>query len=146
MRSILAAVAALSLGACSFTSTLAPNNSKSMVEASPASSERTYRTILPVLRDCFPINTAIESNYFPEAREGDIVVAMSTENVRVELLKLAIAPANSGASVKMTRNQNYDKFDKALAAWIDGKDGGCPYGTRVEAPYATHNPYSTAPR
>jgi hypothetical protein len=139
------ALVALSLVAgCAYTSLISPTNSKSVVQASAASSEQTYRTMLPVLRECFPTLTAIESNYFPDAKEGEIMVARSTDNVRIELAKMTISPAGTGSTVTMMRHPGFDKLDAVLPAWVNGKDGGCPYGTRVEPPMPTHNPYGTA--
>lgn len=140
--------ALLPLAGCSYTHSLAPKNSKSISEASPLSSEQTYRAMLPVLRDCYGAGMVIESNYFPEAKEGEILIAMTGETVRVEFAKMTIAPSGSGSVVTMVRRTglaNADGFDQALPEWILGKDGRCPLGTKYEPPRnPSHNPYSNA--
>lgn len=142
MRMVLAMVTGLALSGC--TSLITPSNSTAVVQASLSSSERTYRAVLGMLNECFPTDMSIESNYFPDAREGEITVAMKADFVRVDVAKIAFAPAGDGSTVKMMRNTSLDKLDKALPEWVNGKDGGCPYGSRYENPTPSHNPYGAA--
>lgn len=130
MKLALLIAASSLLAGCSYTSTLKPDTAIETVQMSAAPSEETFRTILPMLRECYPINMAVESNYFPEAKEGEIAIAMTTTNVRVEFARMFISPAGTGSKVRMQRAKNFEAFDKALPAWIAGADGDCPYGTR----------------
>ena len=120
----------VALAGCTTASMLTPSNGREISALSQATSERTFRTMLPVLRECYPVKYAIDANYFPEAKEGEIVVAIQTDAARMEMAKMKIAPRAGGAVVTMLRPTNYDGFDKALPAWIAGADGGCPLGTR----------------
>ena len=146
MRLFFAAAALSALAGCTTVSNITPANSIELRATSPASSERTFRAMLPVLRDCYPVKFAIDSNYFPEAREGEITLAVQNDSARLEMARMTITPQGAGSIVTMRRPTNYAGFDKAFPEWVKGNDGGCPLGTRAEAPRPTHNPYATAPR
>jgi hypothetical protein len=146
MKVFLAAAVLAALAGCTTTSNITAANSTEIRASSPNSSERTFRAMLPVLRDCYPVKFAIDSNYFPDAKEGEITLAVQGETARLEMAKMIIAQQGSGALVTMRRPKNYDGFDNAFPEWVKGNDGGCPLGTRAQAPYPSHNPYATAPR
>ena len=145
MRLVLATAAVVLTAGCA--SPLTVGNSQQTSVQSTASSEATYRALLPVLKECFPTQFAIESNYFPDAREGEVTIAATGDgSFRIEYAKLKVTPAPSGSTVAMTYKANFPKLAPVLPQWVAGKDGGCPYGSRVEAPYPSQNPYRTAPR
>lgn len=128
---ILAAALAMAAG-CTTTSNITQANSTELRASSPTSSERTFRAMLPVLRDCYPVKFAIDSNYFPDAKEGEITLAVQNDSARLEMAKMAITPQGTGSIVTMRRPKNYDGFDKAFPEWVKGNDGGCPLGTRPD--------------
>lgn len=145
MRLILCA-AAVALTGCASAMLVTPENAVPMTATSIAGSERTYRNVLTAMRECYPAGRTIESNYFPEAKEGEITLAVVQDLYRVEFAKLKVLPAGDRSRVEMLTNRNFKGFDAALAQWVKGDAGSCPYGTRAEAPYQTHDPYASAPR
>jgi len=146
MRVFFGATAIAALCGCHTAMLLTPENTTKVVVESKAGSERTFRNMLAAMKECFPSGYTIESNYFPEAREGEVNLAALSETTRVDFAKFVVAPVDASARVTMSRRTNFPDFDRALPAWIDGKDGDCPYGTRYQALYPSQNPYSTSPR
>ena len=132
MRLFFAVAALAALAGCTTTSNITTANSTELRAASPSSSERTFRAMLPVLRDCYPVKFAIDANYFPEAKEGEITLAVQNDSARLEMAKMKITQQGAGALVTMRRPTNYDGFDKAFPEWVRGNDGGCPLGTRPD--------------
>jgi hypothetical protein len=132
MRLFFAAATLAALAGCSTVSSITPANSIELRASSPSSSERTFRAMLPVLRDCYPVKFAIDSNYFPDAKEGEITLAVQNDSARLEMAKMTITQQGAGSIVTMRRPTSYDGFDKALPEWVKGNDGGCPLGTRPD--------------
>lgn len=128
------------------SSLITPENTVRTTAGSSVGSERTYRNILTAMRECYPTNMTIEAQYFPEAREGEIMLAAINEPQRVEFAKLKVAQLGDKATVVMDSRSRFDGFPSALPKWVQADSKLCPYGTRVEAPYPSHNPYATAPR
>ncbi|WP_143694697.1 hypothetical protein [Variovorax sp. JS1663] len=122
---------------------LTPENSSKVVVQSKTTSEQTYRALLGALRECWPISATIEPNYFPDAKEGDITLATIGQSVRIDIAKFEIRPSGAAASVSMLTRSNNKRFDDALPAWVEGRDGGCPLGTRYQAPYPSHDPWGS---
>jgi len=147
MTKYLAAVTAVALLA-GCASPLDKSNSATSTYSSTLSSERTYRNMLGALRECFPIGgVVIESNYYPEAKEGELnVAAIADAYYRIDHAKFKIVPTPTGSLVETTRRADMPKISAAVPEWAAGKDGGCPYGTRWEPPTATHNPYGPKPQ
>ncbi|MDM0024108.1 hypothetical protein [Variovorax saccharolyticus] len=125
---------------------LTPENSTRETRTSEVGSERTYRNLLTVMRECFPDGVTIEPVYFPEAKEGEITVLGGDPSTRIEILRMQIAPSGDKATVTFQRRHRATVIVAAYGPWMAGKDAGCPGGTRVEPPTASHNPYATAPR
>ncbi len=129
MKWILAVVAVVCAG-CSVPP-LSDQNSIDVAASSATSSERTYRTVLGIMRTCYPTQYLIESNFFPEAKEGEIALFQAAEP-RVHFFTMKIAQEAGGANVMMKRRDGFEKFDAALPQWVSGAEGGCPYGTKFD--------------
>lgn len=130
MKLISAVVAASALTGCAMT--LRPDNATTVVVESPNSVERTYRNILGVIEVCYPVLHTVESNYFPEAKEGVVSLSTANEHSRIWFFKLTVSTVDGKTQMRMQRRSNFPKFSESLAAWADGKEGGCPYGSKDE--------------
>jgi len=111
---------------------LAPDNSVTSTVASTRSSEVTYRNILKVTKDCYPDAVTVRSNYFPEAKEGEIELLSVHELGNNQFAVLLVKPTPNGSLVTMTRKTRHKAFDEALPEWVDGNSRLCPIGTRSE--------------
>lgn len=136
IRAAFAGAAALIAG-CSMP--LSSFDTTVVTTPSPVSAERTYRNVLGAMRVCYPSLYTVESNYFPEAKEGELILAYPFDYGRAEYFKATIAPAAEGAIVSMTRRSNFPKFDEGMRAWVTGGEGGCPYGTKSDPKVPTYN-------
>lgn len=111
---------------------LGPDNSSTSTIASKHSSEQTFRNLVRVLKDCFPDNMTIRSNFFPEAKEGEIDAFGVSEFGNIPFGTWTIKPAPSGATVTQVRSTRNPKVDAVLPEWIEGNSRQCPYGTRSD--------------
>jgi hypothetical protein len=141
----LALIAALvALTGCS--SMITQENTVRTTARSSTGSERTYRNLLSAMKDCYPTNMTIEAQYFPDAKEGEIMLASIHDTFRTEFARLKVSQVGDNANVVMDSRSRFDRFPAALPNWVEADSKVCPYGTRVEAPYASQNPYASAPR
>lgn len=144
MRLILCAAVVTALAGCS--TLITPENAARSTTASSVGSERTYRNILSAMRECYPTAMTMESNYFPEAKEGEITLVHIYDTSRIEFAKLKVVPAGDRAAVLMDTNKKFAEIETAMPQWVKGDAGPCPFGTRVQAPYPSQNPYAQSPR
>lgn len=113
-------------------SQLGPGNSVTASVASKHSSEATFRNLLAVAKDCYPDAITIRSNYFPEAKEGEIELLSVNDFGNRQFATFLVKPAASGSVVTMTRMARHKSYDEALPEWINGNARLCPIGTRSE--------------
>jgi len=130
IRTGLAASIAIMLTACG-----APLTSEnSVISSTPSllSSEATFRNMLRAMKECYPDALTVSSNYFPEAKEGEIELTMVSDFGNIPFAKWLVQPLPSGAKVQLTRRTRSTGFEEALPVWISGSSAVCPYGTKSD--------------
>lgn len=132
LRSIVPAIvsAAAALGGCSMP--LSSFETTVVTTPSEASTERTYRNVVNAMRVCYPALYTVETTYYPEAKEGEVILAYPFDYGRAEYFKATISSSGAGSLVSMTRRSNFPAFDEGMRAWVSGGEGGCPYGTKSD--------------
>ncbi|CAA2107700.1 hypothetical protein [Variovorax paradoxus] len=111
---------------------LNPDNSVTTTASSRHTSEQTYRNLLRVMKECYPDYLTIRSNYFPEAKEGEIEIFGGNEFGNIPVGTWAVKPAATGAVVTQVRSWRNSRLDAVLPQWIEGDATNCPYGSRSE--------------
>jgi hypothetical protein len=119
------------LTACG-NSTLTPDNSVTVTAASRHNSEQTYRNLLRVIKDCYPDGFVTRSNFFPEAKEGEIDLFTQHELGNTSFATWSVKPDAGGAIVNLTRRKRFTGHQDVLPEWIEGDARNCPHGTRFE--------------
>ena len=137
MTKLPALLAVLALVGCAIP--LTEHNATSVTAASPVSVEQTYRNVLSVIEVCYPALHTVESNYFPEAKEGVISLSTANEYSRVWFFKMKVAAINGRTVMSMQRRSNFPDFGGAMPAWAIGDEGGCPYGNKHDPKPPTYN-------
>jgi hypothetical protein len=84
------------------------------------------------MKECYPEALTISSNFFPEAKEGEIEMTAVNDLGNVPFGKWLVRPAGSTSTVEMTRSKRHKGFEEALPGWIIGSSTICPYGTRSD--------------
>lgn len=125
IRTTLLISAAAMLGGC--VSILDSTNSVPFEVESPYSSETTYRNIVRALNECYPTDSTIAAQYFPEAKEGEVRFSGTADGVRLDYINALIKPSTSGSKVLFNRHKWYQGFEESAPPWIDGKITRCPY-------------------
>lgn len=95
-------------------------------------SEATYRNVVRSMNECYPQGFTIASNYFPEAKEGEITLFAASEVARFDYVKVTTKAQGSGSLVTLKRHSRYRGFEAAMQGWLVGAAEICPYGTRSE--------------
>lgn len=111
---------------------LTAENSVTTTADSKHSSEQTFRNMLRVIKDCFPDYVTIRSNFFPEAKEGEIELSGGNEWGTIPIGDWTIKPAEGGSTVTQRRSTRVPKLDAVLTQWVEGDSRQCPYGTRSD--------------
>lgn len=132
MKWLLASAAAVAMALSACTTVLGPENTVRSSYPSPHSSEKTYRNILAVMRDCYPMGVAIGASYFPEAKEGELRLSARADTYSFDWLIADVKPLGSGSRVDLRRHSRFEKFDAVMPKWIEGDLTECPYGTRPD--------------
>lgn len=112
---------------------LTPDNSVTVVADSKHSSERAFRNLLRVMKECYPDSLTIRANFYPEAKEGELDVFQVNDFGNIPVGTWYVAPKGSGSSVKLVRfKRAHSRLDTVLPEWIEGDSTNCPNGTRFE--------------
>jgi hypothetical protein len=129
MRNLLLVAASL-LAGC--VSVIDAQNSVGSEYVSQNTTEVTYRNLVRAMNECYPQGFTIASNYFPEAKEGEITLFSASEVARFDYLKAVVKTQGGGSVVTLKRHSRYKGFESAMPDWIAGSATSCPYGTRPE--------------
>jgi len=125
---LLLCASVISLAGCSMP--LSSFETTVVTTPSSDSTERTYRNVVNAMRTCYPSLYTVETTYYPEAKEGEVILAYPFDYGRAEYFKATISSSGPGSLVSMTRRSNFPGFDEGMRAWVSGGEGGCPYGTK----------------
>lgn len=133
MKNIITLASVGALSACSFAMLLTPENSTSTTFPSSLSSEQVFRNVLRSMRDCYPSGFTIEQTYFPEAKEGELVLASVDSTYRAEAVKILTKSTVGGSEAALIKRKNASKeWDRAVENWMTGTVELCPNGTRSD--------------
>lgn len=111
---------------------LGPDNSVTSTTSSRHSSEQTFRNLLRVMKDCYPDSMTIRSNFFPEAKEGEIELFSGNDFGNIPFANWTVKPAPTGSTVTQVRSTRTRGLDASLSEWVDGNSRQCPHGTRSD--------------
>lgn len=96
--------------------------------ASPLPPEALYRNVVTAMRTCYSVPTIrVEGDYFPEARAGTLRLIWGNSVGVIEWLRIDIAAAPAGSSLRAVHRVAQDRFPAALEAWTRGDASECPY-------------------
>ncbi|CAA2106091.1 hypothetical protein [Variovorax paradoxus] len=123
-------LASVLLAGC--VSVIDAQNSVASEFTSPLSSEAAFRNVVHSMNECYPQGFTIASNYFPEAKEGEITLFAVSEVARFDYVKVTTKAHSNGTFVTLKRHSRYRGFEAAMPGWLAGTATSCPYGTRSE--------------
>lgn len=95
---------------------------------SPLPPEALYRNVVTAMRACYAVpNIRVEGDYFTEARAASLRLIWGNSVGVIEWLRIDIASASAGSSLRAVHRTAQDRFPAALAAWTRGDASDCPY-------------------
>lgn len=109
------------LAGCAATS---QDNSTTVEFQTALSSEATFRNLTKPVRDCFH-GHAFTSNFYPEAKEGEITVRSGGDIFVMAFVHLLVAPAGTGSKVTMTFRNTLKPLFANAPAWAKGETAAC---------------------
>lgn len=124
MKFHLIAASLTVMAAASGCAPTGPDNSSSILIESPLSSEATFRNLNKAIRQCYT-GFEFHSNYFPEAKEGEISLRSRGDIFQAVWIAVVVKPAPNGATAEVTYRNFYEPLTKPMTDWATGRGDAC---------------------